>query len=284
MIHIYSCDDIYLYEIIEDYKSANFSKKDEIFTNFCDSIWHSENKRRTYKKHITFSVAPNILNTEIGQVFDIWSSVEYRYYKVMTKDGDWQSIIRQKINNLYTRYFDKNVILSEQYMNLLKTPKKLYYDYLHGVDMDSSELTAIIDNAMDNANNLKIKLQKEKMSLSWVKYKKIIEEFLRKAFDNCKLIEDFEDKTKLNNIYDFMTEDLFYVGYINKTLEGELMKYQKRYYGLPQNSRKGYIRCKLCGDMIVRTNNKKMYCEKCANAKEKYRKRNNAYKYRKVAK
>lgn len=36
--------------------------------------------------------------------------------------------------------------------------------------------------------------------------------------------------------------------------------------------------------MIVRTNNKKMYCEKCANAKEKYRKRNNAYKYRKVAK
>ena len=224
MIHIYSCDDIYLYEIIEDYKSANFSKKDEIFTNFCDSIWHSENKRRTYKKHITFSVAPNILNTEIGQVFDIWSSVEYRYYKVMTKDGDWQSIIRQKINNLYTRYFDKNVILSEQYMNLLKTPKKLYYDYLHGVDMDSSELTAIIDNAMDNANNLKIKLQKEKMSLSWVKYKKIIEEFLRKAFDNCKLIEDFEDKTKLNNIYDFMTEDHFYVGYINKTLEGELMK------------------------------------------------------------
>ena len=63
----------------------------------------------------------------------------------------------------------------------------------------------------DNANNLKIKLQKEKMSLSWVKYKKIIEEFLRKAFDNCKLIEDFEDKTKLNNIYDFMTEDHFYV-------------------------------------------------------------------------
>ena len=113
MIHIYSCDDTYLYEIIEDYKSANFSKKDEIFTNFCDSIWHSENKRRTYKKHITFSVAPNILNTEIGQVFDIWSSVEYRYYKVMTKNGDWQSIIRQKINNLYTRYFDKNVILSE---------------------------------------------------------------------------------------------------------------------------------------------------------------------------
>ncbi len=114
--------------------------------------------------------------------------------------------------------------------------------------------------------------------------KKIIEDFLRKAFDNCRLIEDFEDKTKLNNIYDFMTEDHFYVGYINKTLEGELMKYQKRYYGLPQNSRKGYIRCKLCGDMIVRTNNKKMYCEKCANAKEKYRKRNNAYKYRKVAK
>ncbi len=57
------------------------------------------------------------------------------------------------------------LFLSEQYMNLLKTPKKLYYDYLHGVDMDSSELTTIIDNAMDDANNLKIKLQKKKKCL-----------------------------------------------------------------------------------------------------------------------
>lgn len=265
VIHIYECNDSFLYEIIEDYKEVKTEEeKNEIFNSFCSSIWSSDNKRRIYKKSIRFNVRKDLLGTELGQVFDTWSDVEYTYYKSMTKDENWHSIIRQKINNIYIRYFDKEVILGKEYMDLLKTPKKLYYQWISGIDMEADAVTELIDDAMDNAEKVKVRLQKEKMSLSWNEYKKVIEEFLRRSFDNCKLIGEYEDKTKINTTLDFLTEDHFYVGYICKRLEGNIKDYQKKYYGLKYSSRKGYIRCKQCGSIIEKTNNRILYCKKCS--------------------
>ena len=279
MIHIYECDDSFLYEIIEDYKEAKTEEeKNEIFHSFCSSIWSSDNKRRIYQKSIRFNVRKDLLQTELGQVFDVWSDIEYTYYKSMTKDENWHSIIRQKINNIYTRYFDKEVILNKEYMNLLKIPKKLYYQWISGVDMNAETVTELIDDAIDNARKTKSKLQQEKMSLSWNEYKKVIEEFLRRCFDNCKLIGEYEDKTKIITIFNFLTEDNFYVGYICRSLEGEILKWQKKYYNIRDH--KKYSRCKQCGSMIEKTGNKRLYCDKCAKAKERERKRKIAYKYR----
>ncbi len=262
MIHIYECDDSFLYEIIEDYKEAKTEEeKNEIFHSFCSSIWSSNNKRRIYKKSIKFNVRKDLLQTELGQVFNTWSDIEYTYYKSMAKDENWYSIIRQKINNIYTRYFDKEVILGKEYMNLLKTPKKLYYQWISGIDMDATTVTEIIDDAIDNAQKIKAKLQKEKMSLSWTEYKKVIEEFLKKCFDNCKLIGEYEDKTKIVTMLNFLTEDNFYVGYICKSLEGEILKWQKKYYGIRDH--KKYSRCKQCGSIIEKSNNRILYCKKC---------------------
>ena len=276
---IYEYDDPFLYEIIEDYKEAKTEEeKDEIFNSFCSSIWSSDNKRRIYKKSIRFNVRKDLLQTELGQVFDVWSDIEYTYYKSMTKDENWHSIIRQKINNIYTRYFDKEVILNKEYMNLLKIPKKLYYQWISGVDMNAETVTELIDDAIDNARKTKSKLQQEKMSLSWNEYKKVIEEFLRRCFDNCKLIGEYEDKTKIITIFNFLTEDNFYVGYICRSLEGEILKWQKKYYNIRDH--KKYSRCKQCGSMIEKTGNKRLYCDKCAKAKERERKRKIAYKYR----
>jgi len=276
---IYKCDDLFLYEIIEDYKeSKKEEEKDEIFKSFCSSIWSSDNKRRIYKKSIRFNVRKDLLQTEIGQVFDTWSDIEYTYYKSMTKEENWQSIIRQKINNIYTRYFDKEVVLGKEYMDLLKTSKKLYYQWISGIDMNADTVTELIDDAIDKAEKVKVKLQKEKMSLSWNEYKKIIEEFLRRCFDNCKLIGEYEDKTKIVTVLNFLTEDNFYVGYICKSLEGEILKWQKKYYGIRDH--KKYSRCKQCGAIIEKTGNKRLYCEKCAKIKERERKRKIAYKYR----
>lgn len=272
---IYECDDSFLYEIIEDYKEAKTDEeKNEIFKSFCSSIWSSDNKRRIYKKSIRFNVRKDLLHTELGQVFDTWSDVEYTYYKSMTKDENWRSIIRQKINNIYTRYFDKEVILGKEYMDLLKTPKKLYYQWISGIDMDIETITEIIDDAIDNAEKVKSRLQKEKMSLSWNEYKKVVEEFLRKCFDNCKLIGEYEDKTKIVTMLNFLTENNFYVRYICKSLEGEILKWQKKYYGIRDH--KKYSRCKQCSSIIEKTGNKRLYCKKCAREKEleRYKKYN----------
>lgn len=272
---IYECDDSFLYEIIEDYKEAKTDEeKNEIFKSFCSSIWSSDNKRRIYKKSIRFNVRKDLLHTELGQVFDTWSDVEYTYYKSMTKDENWRSIIRQKINNIYTRYFDKEVILGKEYMDLLKTPKKLYYQWISGIDMDVETITEIIDDAIDNAEKVKSRLQKEKMSLSWNEYKKVVEEFLRKCFNNCKLIGEYEDKTKIVTMLNFLTENNFYVRYICKSLEGEILKWQKKYYGIRDH--KKYSRCKQCSSIIEKTGNKRLYCKKCAREKEleRYKKYN----------
>lgn len=281
VIHIYECDDSFLYEIIEDYKeSKTEEEKDEIFRSFCSSIWSSDNKRRIYKKSVRFNVRKDLLQTELGQVFDTWSDIEYTYYKSMTKDENWRFIIRQKVNNIYTRYFDKEVILGKEYMSLLKVPKKLYYQWISGIDMETATVTGIIDDAIDNAEKVKLRLQKEKMSLSWNEYKKFVEDFLMRCFNNCRLIAEYEDNTKINTRLDFLTEDHFYVSYICRTLEGYFKNYQKEYYGVRRGHGNIYSRCKQCGSIIEKTGNKRMYCNKCAIEKERKRKREIAHKYR----
>lgn len=277
--------DKYLYEIIDEYKhSESDEEKNDIFKSFCSSIWSCDNKRRTYIKTIRFSVRKDLLNTDVGQVFDAWSEVEYKGYKSMTKEIDWCSLIRQKVNNLYTRYCDKDVILKKDYMNLLKTPKNLYYRWIDGAEMDADELTNIIDDAINDAERLKVTYQKQKIDLSWNDYKKAVEGFFQRCFDNCKLIEDYEDKSKLNTIYDFMNEDNFYVKYFCDRLEGNMIDFQKKYYGLKYSSRNKYKRCKMCGKMIEIKSKKDFstkYCNECLKNIIKEQTRLRVQKYRK---
>ena len=192
----------------------------------------------------------------------------------MTKDTDWCSLIRQKINNLYTRYFDEEVILNKDYMNLLKTPYNLYYRWIKGAEMDADDLTDIIENSIYKAAELKSVYQKQKMNLSWEDYKKVIEEKLKKIFDNCEPIEDYEIDNLTNKyIYELASEDNFYISYFCKYLENEIKQYQKEYYGLKSYSttkqHKKHKRCKECGKLIEKTGNKKIYCNECAKEVEK---------------
>ena len=259
-----------MYEIVDDYKNAaSIEEKNEIFNSFCSSIWSNKNKRRIYTRQIKFKVRDDLLGSEIGQIFNTWSEVEYIGYKAMSGDTDWCSLIRQKINNLYTRYFDEEVILKKDYMNLLKTPYILYYRWIKGSEMQASELTDTIEDSIYKAAELKAVYQKQKMKLSWSEYKKVIEEFLKRAFDNCKLIEDYENENLTNKyIYNFATEDNFYIRYICKSLECEMLKWQKEYYGLQRGRNKQYKRCKECGALIEKTNNRVLYCKQCKHKKQ----------------
>lgn len=217
------------------------------------------------------------MDSEIGQIFNTWSVVEYTGYKAMTSDTDWCSLIRQKINNLYTRYFDEQVILNKDYMNLLKTPYNLYYRWIKGIEIDVNELTNVIEDSIYKAAELKSVYQKQKMKLSWNEYKKVIEEFLRRAFNNCTLIEDYENKSLTDKyIFNFATEDNFYISYICKSLDGEMLKWQKKYYGLQRGRNKQYKRCKECGALIEKSHNRLQYCKDCKRKMEleRYKKYN----------
>ena len=203
----------------------------------------------------------------------------------MTKDTDWCSLIRQKINNLYTRYFDEEVILNKDYMNLLKTPYNLYYRWIKGAEMNADELTNAIEDSIFKAAELKVMYQKQKMKLSWEDYKKVIEEKLKKIFDNCEPIEDYEVDNLTNKyIYELASEDNFYISYFCKYLENEIKQYQKEYYGLKSYSttkqHKKYKRCRECGKLIEKTGNKKTYCEECADKKKKASNRASDKKYK----
>jgi hypothetical protein len=284
VIHIYDSNETYLYEIIEDYKEAGSEEeKDKIFKSFCSSIWSSNNKRRIYTKSIKFNVRKDLLETDLGQVFNTWSSVDYKYYKSMTKDENWCSFIRQKINNIYTRYFDKEIILSKEYMELLKTPKHLYFQWIESVnDMGADTVTATIDNAIQESIYIKEKLQRQKMELPWENYKELIERFLLRCFNNCKLIGEYEDKTKLLSRFDFLTEDNFYVRYINRSLDGEIRKYQKQYYNVRDH--KKYKRCEMCGVIVEKANKhdySTKYCSNCKNEAIRNQTKIRVQKYRK---
>lgn len=214
------------------------------------------------------------MESEIGRIFNTWSVVEYIGYKEMTKDTDWCSLIRQKINNLYTRYFDEEVILNKDYMNLLKIPYNLYYRWIKGTEMDADELTNIIDDSIYRAAELKAMYQKQKMKLSWEDYKKVIEEKLKKIFDNCEPIEDYEVDNLTNKyIYELASEDNFYISYFCKYLENEIKQYQKEYYGLKSYSttkqHKKHKRCKECGKLIEIKSKKDYSTKYCGGCKHK---------------
>lgn len=273
--------DKYLYEIIDDYKSTNSEEeKNKIINSFFSSIWGNKNKRRTYIKTIKFKVRSDLLESEIGQIFNTWSEVEYVGYKAMTNDTDWCSLIRQKINNIYTRYFDEDVVLKKDYMDLLKTPKNLYYRWIKGFEINSEELTDIIESSIYKAIELKSAYRKQKMKLSWDEYKNVVEGFLQRAIDNCKLIEEYEINNLTSKyIYDFISEDNFYIRYICKSLEGEMLKWQKQYYGVSRNKKSKYERCRECGRLIeIKSKNdfSTKYCNECKEQKklEKYNKYN----------
>lgn len=264
MIPIYQCEDLYLYEIVEDFKWAETEEeRADILNAFCASIWSCANKRRTWTRTIRYRVNRTAADSELGRIFAGWTRVEYLACKSTTKEENWRPLLRQKINNLYTRYFDPEIILDKAYLDLLKTPKRLYYEWTAGAEMDPADVEAQISRAMEEAGTVKKALQRGKMTLPWNDYKRLIETFLYRCFQNCKLADQYEGKACVLGRVDFLTEDHFYVKYMSRCLDGELRKWQKQYYGVPQSSRKGYKRCAVCAALIEKGGNRKTLCRAC---------------------
>lgn len=273
----------YLYEIMEDYKNADSQReKEEIFSSFCNEIWSNGNKRRNFVRKVRFTVRKDLKDTEVGRLFDRFSSLEYTGCKSHSKDTDWPALIRQKINNLYSRYIDKEIILEKEYLDLLATPKKLYFQWAGGRELNPLQLEETLNAAMADAEKIRLFCQQKKMSLSWQEYKKVTESFLRSIFENCKLTEHYENEADFTAIYDFINEDHFYIRYFCKSLSYYMLNYRKQYYGLKRGRNKKYTACLLCGRLIEKTNNRILYCRQCREKRNREKTKENMRRIRNV--
>lgn len=271
---MYNIDGKYLFEIIEDYKEEqSCTVKAEIFSAFCDAIWNCPNRPRVFVKTIRYDLEPGLQNTELGQIFENWSVVEYYGFRSLTSQRDYASLIRQKINNLYIKLFHPKVILNKEYLDLLKVPKTLYYAWRKGREFTPKELTALIDGAMDSAQAVKARYEREKMVLAWNNYKKMIETYLERAFQNCKFLEELEYGKQMVLDIDCWNEDNLYIRYLCKSLDGELRKYQKNYYGVRDHHK--LRRCRDCGRLyeVNRKDTRSTRCGACYNVHRKFQKR-----------
>ncbi len=285
---MYECGGMYLYEIIEDYKNApSETEKNDIRDSFLSFIRDCPNKRRTYTKSIRFKIREDLLETPIGQVFREYSNIGYRYYKALSKYRDWRSLIRQKINNLYTRYFDSEVILEKEFMELIGTPKRLYCQWLKELassktafppdspdaagpavsGWDAASLSKRLEKAMADSLIVKERLRREKMKLSWEEYQNLTDGFLKKCLDNCKTPDEYGGGGA--PILDFLTEDNYYVKYICRSLDAYIKNYQKSYYNLKRGKNIRYKRCRGCGALIENDARNRQYCPSCKKEKRK---------------
>jgi hypothetical protein len=279
---MYNIKDKFLYEVLDDFKCAkNSNLKDDIFNVFMKYIWSSNNKRYTYTKYLSFNILPDLKNTDIGKIFCDYCSVPYTAYKAITKNKTYDDLIRQKINNLYTNMCDSEVCIKKDYMDLLNTPKKLYYRWQSGSEnYNSDEFRQILDDSLLQAEELKIKYGKQKMDISWNDYKKLIEGFFVKMFNNYIPLEEYEDKSKIVLDIDIWTEDNFIISYFCKSLNGYMKNYQKEFYGLSRNRDSKLIRCNECGKLIEKNSNHQKYCNICRLHNDLEKTKNRVKKYR----
>jgi len=278
---MYSAENKFLYEILDDYQCADVvDEKEDVFKAFCKCLWSIKNQRQTYIKNICYTI-PDSDNSIYSNVFRMYKHVPYTAYNSMTKNQAAWFLLRQKINNIYTNMCDETVCTKGDYLELLHIPKKLYFRYIQNkLDMTADVLDIELNTVLTEAQDLFAMYSKQKMKVSWKKYRKLIEEYLHKIFDNYICLDDFEDKTKLIIDINYWSEDNYVVKYIGQSLNGYMRNYQKGYYGISvKNSRdkRKYKRCTDCGKMFfakAKANN----CYRCKECAKIERNKYNAMK------
>jgi hypothetical protein len=60
---VYDIEKIYLYEVFDEFQCASsVDSKDNVWKDFCDTIWSVPNKRQIYNKYISFKVLDDTKN------------------------------------------------------------------------------------------------------------------------------------------------------------------------------------------------------------------------------
>ncbi|MEF9983715.1 MAG: hypothetical protein RR806_06195 [Oscillospiraceae bacterium] len=263
---IYNIQGKFLYEILDDYKESCEINKDEIFNNFIDLIYSSENEIEIYDKLITFEIPKHLVDTDIGQLLNPFCEVKYKCFNSKTSSTDFVSLIRQKINNIYVNYCEKNICTRKEYINLLYTPKTIFCDFINETsNYNASEVLNTIKSSLDKAIKVKDFYSKQKMDITWCEFKMFVIPCLHKAFENFIPLDKFSDCSVFTETTDGWCEDNFPIRYLCRYLGFEIKNYQKSYYGLYRKCNRSnlvYKRCQDCGAMFL-ANKKATKSKRC---------------------
>ncbi len=267
---------MFLNEILDEYKDSDDIRKQEILNNFLQILWKSKCKYKKYKKYSTYKVNSNALNhrKDLINLFDKYNRLEYIVCKsYYNKKLDSIDYIRIHINNIYGYLFDEDVYYAKEYYNLLFTPKKEYFKTINLIknncDFDINDVKNNIENAIKKAEEIKQKSINKKIKMKWSDYKKLVNSFIEKIFNNYMTIEEYEEKygwdIRIN--IDGWSEDNYIIKYFCKSLTGYFKNYIREFRGFKYNDK--IIHCIQCGIPIKQTSNRRKYCSSCWKDKEK---------------
>lgn len=262
-----------LNDILEEYKESNDEHKAKLIKEFTNMIWNSKYTFKTYKRYYTYKVNEELLNNkqDLIELFNKYQIIEYpfckSFYGTKMSSVDY---IRIHINNMYGYLADKNVYLSKEYYQLLLTPKNEYFKTIDKLKNDESvnanEIENRIFNAFDIAEQSKEKCLEKKLNIKWKDYKKLINTYFERMFNNYIPPHEYELQHgwEMNVNVDGWNEDNYIIKYFCKSLTGYLRNYVRD--SKPKEVKKK--NCSVCNTAFIYSSNKRIYCDKCKRDKQ----------------
>ena len=281
---------MFLSQLLEEYRESEAEQKQYILDKFLSRLWKSKYTFKKYKKKYKFEVYPELLDyrQDLVELFNQYNDIKYTVCKSKyTKKVDPIDYIRIHINNMYGLLFDKDVYYKSEHYKLLLTPKKEYFRLVNIKkkvgnidDVKFEDVENNIKTALKEAETIKFKSINRKSNMKFSEYKKIINTYIERMFNNYIPAEEYEKKYgwNLEVKVDGWSEDSYIVKYFNKSLTGYMRNHVRKINGISKYGK--YIECSNCGILISPTNNSHKFCMECA--KEKIRERDRLRKRRNI--
>lgn len=220
-------------ELLDEYKET---MNINLIKEFTDMLWNSKYTLKKHKKFYKYKINEYELKEreDLISLFDKYNYIELTFCKSYYKKRlSYIDYIRVHVNNMYAFLVDKSVYLPKKYYQLLLTPKKEYYRVVeslkNGEIVQCEDVKANIENALTEAEQIKLSAIEKKIELKWKDYKKLINTYIERIFNNYLSPTEYEKKYGWNmdvNV-DGWSENNYVIKYICKSLTGYMRNYLK---------------------------------------------------------
>lgn len=252
-------------DIVSLYKISNEEKKKNVVEKFIKLIWKSPCEYRSIESKIQFEIDDTKVDEGLFDILCKYSDLKYKRIKSKYRPEEMSPIdyIRVHINNSYAFLFDERVYATKEYVYNLLQPRDAYFKYIQGKITREELLFRLEEFEVKNVNNRK------KYKLSWNEYKKMIDSYILRIFENIKSVDQILNEIEFEhqvNKEDFDYDNIL-ISYINNCITGYLRHYIRQF-----EEKEDVLKyCVVCGKEIEGGNRKKYCCECFEMYRRKYK-------------